>query len=341
MKQIGRYQLLENWIKVQFPSRTFLLSPASTDASFRRYYRVSFTEKLVPKTLIVMDAPPQHEDCTSFLHVAKLFSEASVHVPEILAQDLEQGFLLLSDLESTTYLDAIGADSSTADHLYSDAVDALIRIQLASCSGVLPNYDEPLLINELNLFPNWYLGKHLKVVLNKKQKAELDKGFTRILLNNLAQPRVFVHRDYHSRNLMVTTPNPGIIDFQDAVYGPITYDLVSLFKDAYIRWDEERILDWVIRYWERAKKFGLPVNENFSDFYRDFEWMGVQRHIKVLGIFARLFYRDGKENYLKDMPFVMNYLRKTCERYSELNFLLVLLDELENGRQEVDIGYDS
>lgn len=341
MKQIGRYQLLENWIKVQFPSRTFLLSPASTDASFRRYYRVSFTEKLVPKTLIVMDAPPQHEDCTSFLHVAKLFSEASVHVPEILAQDLEQGFLLLSDLESTTYLDAIGADSSTADHLYSDAVDALIRIQLASCSGVLPNYDEPLLINELNLFPNWYLGKHLKVVLNKKQKAELDKGFTRILLNNLAQPRVFVHRDYHSRNLMVTTPNPGIIDFQDAVYGPITYDLVSLFKDAYIRWDEERILDWVIRYWEKAKKFGLPVNENFSDFYRDFEWMGVQRHIKVLGIFARLFYRDGKENYLKDMPFVMNYLRKTCERYSELNFLLVLLDELENGRQEVDIGYDS
>lgn len=341
MKQIGRYQLLENWIKVQFPSRTFLLSPASTDASFRRYYRVSFTEKLVPKTLIVMDAPPQHEDCTSFLHVAKLFSEASVHVPEILAQDLEQGFLLLSDLESTTYLDAIGADSSTADHLYSDAVDALIRIQLASCSGVLPNYDEPLLINELNLFPNWYLGKHLKVVLNKKQKAELDKGFTRILLNNLAQPRVFVHRDYHSRNLMVTTPNPGIIDFQDAVYGPITYDLVSLFKDAYICWDEERILDWVIRYWEKAKKFGLPVNENFSDFYRDFEWMGVQRHIKVLGIFARLFYRDGKENYLKDMPFVMNFLRKTCERYSELNFLLVLLDELENGRQEVDIGYDS
>jgi aminoglycoside/choline kinase family phosphotransferase len=341
MKQIGRYQLLENWIKLQFPTKTFLLSPASTDASFRRYYRVSFTERPVPKTLIVMDAPPQHEDCVSFLRVTKLFSEANVHVPEILAQDLEQGFLLLSDLESTTYLDAIGADSSTADHLYSDAVDALIRIQLGSCYGVLPNYDKPLLLNELNLFPDWYLGKHLKVVLNRKQKAELDRVFSQILLNNLVQPKVFVHRDYHSRNLMVTTPNPGIIDFQDAVYGPITYDLVSLFKDAYICWDEERILDWVIRYWEKAKKFGLPVNENFSDFYRDFEWMGVQRHIKVLGIFARLFYRDGKENYLKDMPFVMNYLRQTCERYTELNFLLVLLDELENGKQEVNIDYDS
>lgn len=334
MKQIERYQLLENWIKLQFPTRTFLLTPASTDASFRRYYRVSFADKLVPKTLIVMDAPPQQENCDSFLCVAELFSGVGVHVPEVHAQDLNQGFLLLSDLESTTYLDAIDADSSTADHLYSDAVDALIRIQLGSCSGVLPNYDESLLLNELNLFPDWYLGKHLKVMLNKKQKAELDKVFAQILQNNLAQPRVFVHRDYHSRNLMVTTPNPGIIDFQDAVYGPITYDLVSLFKDAYICWDEERILDWVIRYWEKAKKFRLPVNKNFSDFYRDFEWMGVQRHIKVLGIFARLFYRDGKESYLKDMPFVMNYLQKTCERYAELNFLLVLLDELENGREK-------
>ncbi len=288
-----------------------------------------------------MDAPPQHEDCVSFLHVAKVFSEANVHVPEVLAQDLKQGFLLLSDLESTTYLEAVGADSSIADHLYSDAVDALIRIQLASYSGVLPDYDEALLLKELTLFPDWYLAKHLQVVLNVKQKTELDEGFKRILQNNLAQPRVFVHRDYHSRNLMVTTPNPGIVDFQDAVYGPITYDLVSLFKDAYICWDEERILDWIIRYWEKAKKVRLPVAANFTDFYRDFEWMGVQRHIKVLGIFARLCHRDGKNNYLRDMPLVINYLRETCERYSELNFLLVLLDELEIGRQEIEIGYDS
>lgn len=341
MKQLGRYQHLENWIKMQFTTSSFLLSPASADASFRRYFRVTFSANFAHKTLIVMDAPPQHEDCVSFLRVIKVFSAAKVHVPEVLAQNLEQGFLLLSDLDSTTYLEALGSDSSIADRLYCDAVDALIRIQLASCSGVLPDYDEALFLRELNLFPNWYLTKHLQVVLNLKQKAELDEGFMRILQNNLAQPKVFVHRDYHSRNLMVTTPNPGIVDFQDAVYGPITYDLVSLFKDAYICWDEERILDWVIRYWEKAKKTGLPVAENFTDFYRDFEWMGVQRHIKVLGIFARLCHRDGKDDYLRDMPLVMNYLRKTCERYHELNFLLVLLDELESGRQEIEVGHDS
>lgn len=341
MKQLGRYQHLENWIKMQFPTSSFLLSPASADASFRRYFRVTFSANFAHKTLIVMDAPPQHEDCVSFLRVIKVFSAAKVHVPEVLAQNLEQGFLLLSDLDSTTYLEALGSDSSIADRLYCDAVDALIRIQLASCSGVLPDYDEALFLRELNLFPNWYLTKHLQVVLNLKQKAELDEGFMRILQNNLAQPKVFVHRDYHSRNLMVTTPNPGIVDFQDAVYGPITYDLVSLFKDAYICWDEERILDWIIRYWEKARKTGLPVAENFTDFYRDFEWMGVQRHIKVLGIFARLCHRDGKNDYLRDMPLVMDYLRKTCERYHELNFLLVLLDELESGRQEIEVGHDS
>ncbi|TFH12612.1 MAG: aminoglycoside phosphotransferase [Nitrosomonadales bacterium] len=341
MNQLGRYQLLENWIKGKFPTRPFLLSPASNDASFRRYFRVTFSEKSAHKALIVMDAPPQHEDCVPFLHVANIFSAAKVHVPEVLAQDLEQGFLLLSDLESTTYLEAISANPLIADRLYRDAVDALIRIQLVSRSGVLPDYDETLLLKELNLFPDWYLAKHLQIALNVKQKRELDEGFTKILQNNLAQPRVFVHRDYHSRNLMVTTPNPGIVDFQDAVYGPITYDLVSLFKDAYIYWDEERILDWIIRYWEKARKTGLPVAENFSDFYRDFEWMGVQRHIKVLGIFARLCYRDGKNNYLKDVPPVINYLRKTCERYHELNFMLVLLDELESKRQEIEAGHDS
>ena len=341
MKQLGRYQHLENWIKMQFPTSSFLLSPASADASFRRYFRVTFSANFAHKTLIVMDAPPQHEDCVSFLRVIKVFSAAKVHVPEVLAQNLEQGFLLLSDLDSTTYLEALGSDSSIADRLYCDAVDALIRIQLASCSGVLPDYDEALFLRELNLFPNWYLTKHLQVVLNLKQKAELDEGFMRILQNNLAQPNVFVHRAYHSRNLMVTTPHPGIVDFQDAVYGPITYDLVSLFKDAYICWDEERILDWIIRYWEKARKTGLPVAENFTDFYRDFEWMGVQRHIKVLGIFARLCHRDGKNDYLRDMPLVMDYLRKTCERYHELNFLLVLLDELESGRQEIEVGHDS
>ena len=330
MNQQQRYQLLENWVKNQFQERSFSLLPASSDASFRRYFRIKFSDKSSPMTVIAMDAPPQHEDCASFLHVAKIFSAANVHVPKILAEDLEQGFLLLSDLESTTYFEAIRADSSVTNDLYHDAIDALIRIQSASSSGDLPDYDEKLLFNEVSLFPDWYLAKHLKVVLNISQEEELNNCFAKIIENNLAQPRVYVHRDFHSRNLMVTNPNPGIIDFQDAVYGPITYDLVSLFKDAYIYLDEEKILDWVIRYWEKARKIGLPVIENFSDFYRDFEWMGVQRHIKILGIFARLCYRDGKNDYLKDMPLVINYLQKTCGRYRELNFILELLDELDN-----------
>jgi hypothetical protein len=288
-----------------------------------------------------MDAPPEHEDCASFLYVANIFSAANVHVPEILAKDLRQGFLLLSDLGSTTYLESIGGNSSVAGDLYHDAIDALIRIQSASCTGELPDYDEKLLLKELNLFPDWYLVKYLKVALDTNQKEELSNCFTKIINNNLAQPRVYVHRDFHSRNLMVASPNPGIIDFQDAVYGPITYDLVSLFKDAYIYWDEEKILDWVIRYWEKARKIGLPVAGNFSDFYRDFEWMGVQRHIKVLGIFARLCCRDGKNNYLRDMPMVINYLKNTCDRYRELNFLLELLGELENKEQKKETGDES
>ena len=341
MNQLQRYQLLENWVKNQFPTRPFLLSPASADASFRRYFRIEFSDKSAPKTLIVMDAPPEHEDCASFLYVANIFSAANVHVPEILAKDLRQGFLLLSDLGSTTYLESIGGNSSVAGDLYHDAIDALIRIQSASCTGELPDYDEKLLLKELNLFPDWYLVKHLKVALDTNQKEELSNCFTKIINNNLAQPRVYVHRDFHSRNLMVASPNPGIIDFQDAVYGPITYDLVSLFKDAYIYWDEEKILDWVIRYWEKARKIGIPVAGNFSDFYRDFEWMGVQRHIKVLGIFARLCCRDGKNNYLRDMPVVINYLKNTCDRYRELNFLLELLGELENKEQKKETGDES
>ena len=194
-------------------------------------------------------------------------------------------------------------------------------------------------IFELSLFPDWYIARHLQLDLSAVQKTVLEQVFTRIVQNNLSQPRVFVHRDYHSRNLMVTTPNPGILDFQDAVVGPVTYDLVSLLKDAYITWDEERILDWAIRYWEKARNAGLPVADDFGDFYRDFEWMGVQRHIKVLGIFARLCYRDSKNAYLDDMPLVMNYLRKACERYHELRPLLGLLDELDNNASESKVGY--
>jgi len=274
-----------------------------------------------------MDAPPEHEDCRPFVKVARLFHAAGVHVPEVLAEDIENGYLLLSDLGSAMYLEAL--TEPAAPRLYSAATDALVRIQTASRAGVLPEYDRELLLRELRLFPDWYVAKQLNVRLSSAQSEKLAEVFELILANNLAQPRVYVHRDYHSRNLMVAEPNPGIIDFQDAVYGPITYDLVSLFKDAYIGWDEQQVLDWVVRYWEQAKRARLPVDPDFGTFYRDFEWMGVQRHLKVLGIFARLFHRDGKDRYLEDMPLVMAYLRKACQRYNGLGALVRLLDELE------------
>jgi hypothetical protein len=308
------------------------LEPASADASFRRYFR-AFTDH---GSHIVMDAPPAHEDCRPWLHVARLFRAAGVNTPEILAENLAEGFLLISDLGSTTYLAALTEDN--ADALYRDANAALVKIQLASHPGELPPYDAELLMREMRLFPEWYLSRHLCVDLDDAQRQVLEDTFQRILANNLAQPRVYVHRDWHSRNLMRTgTDNPGVIDFQDAVYGPITYDLVSLYKDAYIRWDEERVLDWTVRYWEVARKARLPVQADFGDFYRDFEWMGVQRHIKVLGIFARLCHRDGKDGYLKDMPLVMDYLRRACQRYNGLGDLLRLLDQIEG--KAATVGY--
>ncbi len=324
-----RQKQLTDWLSSLYPTKTFTIAPASADASFRRYFRATFADGT---SQIVMDAPPQHEDCGPFLHVGKLFEDADTHVPHVYAQDLAQGFLLLSDLGNTTYLQALSAAS--ARDLYGAATDALIKIQLASRENELPPYDEALLRRELNLFPEWYVAKHLGVTLTDKQKDALERTFTRILANNLAQPRVYVHRDYHSRNLMVTEPNPGILDFQDAVYGPITYDLVSLFKDAYIKWEEDETIDWLIRYWEKARKAGLPVREDFGEFYRDYEMMGAQRHIKVLGIFARLYHRDGKDGYLKDMPLVMDYLRRACERYIDLKPLLNLFDELERQGQK-------
>ncbi|MCX7193839.1 MAG: phosphotransferase [Proteobacteria bacterium] len=370
-----RQQQLNLWLQSQFPGETFNLTPASADASFRRYFRATFLDR----TLIVMDAPPEHEDCRPFLHVGRLFEQAGVHVPHVYAQDLEQGFLLLSDLGNTTYLQALsgrgdvqqqgthrpppcGETHINARQLYGTATDALIKIQLASKEDELPPYDEALLLREMRLFPEWYINTHLNITLTDAQNAKLETVFSRIIANNLAQPRVYVHRDYHSRNLMLVdptrwgealqcgridqaatpangslceervvaaNPNPGIIDFQDAVYGPITYDLVSLFKDAYIKWDEEQIIDHLIGYWQKARSAGLPVSDDFGQFYWDYEWMGVQRHIKVLGIFARLCHRDGKDGYLKDMPLVMGYLRAAAARYVDLKPLFNLLNELE------------
>ncbi|HBU18482.1 MAG: aminoglycoside phosphotransferase [Thiobacillus sp. GWE1_62_9] len=326
-----RLQALQDWAARQLGGESLDIAPASADASFRRYFRVTAKGR----DYIVMDAPPAHEDCRPFIAVARLFGDAGVHVPQVLAQDLEQGFLLLTDLGNTTYLSAL--NESTSRELYLASNDALIRIQQASRPGVLPDYDRALLTRELMLFPEWYVAKHLGVEMKDDQKAILDTVFERILANNLAQPQVYVHRDWHSRNLMVSDPNPGILDFQDAVYGPITYDLASIYRDAYIQWDEELQLDWVIRYWEKARAARLPVPDDFGAFWRDFEWMGAQRHIKVLGIFARLYHRDGKDGYLKDMPLVMHYLRKVCERYDELKPLLFLLDGLQDKQPQV--GY--
>jgi aminoglycoside/choline kinase family phosphotransferase len=302
------------------------LRPASADASFRRYFRVDGTDG---DTYILMDAPPPQEDVKPFIHVAEVFGKTGVSVPKVLAQDAERGFLLLTDLGATTYLKLLNSD--TAHKLYVDAIDALVLLQAQSQPEVLPEYDRALLLRELNLFPEWYVARHRGVTLDDKQQAALRKVFDALLANNLAQPQVYVHRDYHSRNLMVMdSGNPGILDFQDAVYGPITYDLVSLLRDAYIQWDEELVLDWAIRYWEKARRAGLPVANDIDSFYRDFEFMGLQRHLKVLGIFARLYHRDGKAAYLDDMPLVMEYTRKTAGRYRELAPLIRILDVLEN-----------
>jgi aminoglycoside/choline kinase family phosphotransferase len=327
-----RQKQIETWLATQWPGQNVTLAPASADASFRRYFRVTRGDGT---TCIVMDAPPEHEDCRPWLQVQQLFSAAGAHVPEVLAFDLAQGFLLLSDLGNTTYLHVL--DAANAPALYADAVTSLVQIQSASRPGVLPIYDRVLLQRELDLFPEWFLKRHHQLELADGECASMAQVFERIIAINLAEPQVFVHRDFHSRNLMLTAPNPGVIDFQDAVYGPISYDMVSLLKDAYIAWDEEIALDWLIRYWEQARRAGLPVRADFADFHRDYEWMGVQRHLKILGIFARLYHRDGKDGYLKDLPRVAHYVRKTCERYDELRPLLRLLNRSE--KSETRVGY--
>jgi N-acetylmuramate 1-kinase len=318
-----RYDELRVWVSTQVGASDLAFQRASEDASFRRYFRVSGNGN----SWIVMDAPPEREDCRPFVKVARLMHAAGVHVPEIIAEDLARGYLLLSDLGTKTYLTVL--NEANADALFSDALDALVKWQLASKPDTLPPYDEALLRRELGLFPEWYLGRHLGIQLEGEQQSTLETLFTRLVDASLAQPKVYVHRDYMPRNLMLSDPNPGVLDFQDAVYGPITYDVVSLFRDAFLSWPEARVLDLSARYWDRARKTGLPVHGDFGDFYRAFEWMGLQRHLKVLGIFARIHYRDGKPGYLDDTPRFLAYARAVGERYSELSGLLGLLDMVE------------
>lgn len=335
MYYVERKLQLQGWLEAQLKCGPLTLAAASADASFRRYFRLQYGQR----TLIAMDAPPAHEDCHAFVRIAGLLAAAGLHVPEIIASDFEHGFLLLSDLGTTSYLQALNADGAAgADRLFADATDALIRWQLASKPGVLPPYDRALLKRELELFPEWYLQRHRGLTLSDAQRRMLDGVFAALLENNLAQPAVYVHRDYMPRNLMVCTPNPGVLDFQDAVHGPITYDVASLFKDAFISWDEERVIDWTVRYWEKAKRAGLPVDPDFGAFYRDFEWMGLQRHLKILGIFARLHYRDGKGGYLDDTPRFIAYVRAVAVRYAALAPLLPLLDASE-GKTGASVGY--
>jgi aminoglycoside/choline kinase family phosphotransferase len=317
-----RRDALERWLAPHVGA-SFRLTPASEDASFRRYFRASLDDG---RSFVAMDAPPDKEDCRPFVRVARMLADAGVNAPRVLAQDLAQGFLLLTDLGTRTYL--LELNESNSKDLFADATDALIRWQLATRAGELPPYDEALLRRELNLFPEWYVGRHRQKELSDPQRNSLETIFALLVKSALAQPAVYVHRDYMPRNLMVCEPNPGVLDFQDAVLGPITYDVVSLMRDAFVSWEEERVLDWTVRYWERAKAARLPVEADFGEFWRAFEWMGLQRHLKVLGIFARINYRDGKPKYLADTPRFLAYVREVGKRYSALAPLLRLLDDI-------------
>nr|WP_294867812.1 phosphotransferase [uncultured Pseudogulbenkiania sp.] len=327
-----RLELLKGWLAGLYPDTELTVEFAAADADFRRYFRVTLPDGT---SRIVMDAPPDKMNTDAYVQVRELF--AMVNVPEILVRDREQGFMLLEDLGRVTYLSALLHDERPVvhQHLLLEAIDTLIELQQASRPGVLPEYDEALLTRELSLFPEWFCAKELGQPLNYAQRQLWDAGVKALLPALLAQPKVFVHRDFIVRNLMLTPGKPGVLDFQDAVYGPISYDLVSLLRDAFIEWDEAFVLDLAVRYWEKARAAGLPVPAEIDAFWRDVEWMGVQRHLKVAGIFARLYHRDGKDKYRGEIPRFLKYLKKTTRRYQELAPLYQLLVQLV-GKDEDD-----
>ena len=325
-----RLQQLTAWFDQQLP-RLFAdhesipqgtLTPASSDASFRRYFRW----EAQGRSLILMDAPPPQEDCSPFVKVAALLSTAGVHVPRVLASDLQRGFLLLDDLGRQTYLDVI--DSANADALFDDAVDALLAFQQLPLDAGLPQYDEALLRRELQLFPDWYLKHERGIEWQGEELAAWQRLCTLLVNSALAQPQVLVHRDFMPRNLMLSAPNPGVLDFQDAVYGPVTYDITCLYKDAFLSWPQARVDAWLERYWQQARERGIAVPERFEDFLRASDLMGVQRHLKVIGIFARICHRDGKPRYLGDVPRFFTYLDEVVARRPELAELGTLLASL-------------
>lgn len=309
------------------------LHAASADASFRRYFRV---EGDAGRSFIVMDAPPPQEDVQPFVAIAAMFERTGLNAPRVLEQDAEHGFLLLSDLGSRLYLQALQeaqtqGDTRTASSLMQDAIGALVQWQTSADASMLPPYDEALLKRELQLFPDWCVAREYGVTWSADQQARWQKVCELLVASALAQPTVAVHRDYMPRNLMVCAPeagNPGILDFQDAVRGPISYDVASLLRDAFISWEEEQEIDWAVRYWQQARKAGLPVPNDFGDFWRQLEWMGLQRHLKVLGIFCRLKHRDGKPKYSEDLPRFFRYAHKVAVRYNGLGPLAHLLEPL-------------
>ena len=345
--QPERQVAFHQWLDAQANAHGVLpatVRAASADASFRRYFRVDTANG----SCIVMDAPPDKENCEPFVRIARLMLDAGLYAPRILAWDEPQGFMLLDDIGSQTMMDVINRDDPQANHgLYMRAVDALLTLQQSSRPGVLPAYDEALLQRELSLFPDWYLTQHRQLQIDSTQREMLDKTFQTIVERNLAAPSVYVHRDFMPRNLMMphdpAEQRLGVLDFQDAVYGPLTYDIASLMRDAFLTWEEDVVLDVTIRYWERARKLGLMDFEgwhnDFGAFYRAVEWMGLQRHLKVAGIFARLTLRDGKPKYLADAPRFINYIRATASRYSELTPLLRLIDKVEGTEPALSLAY--
>jgi N-acetylmuramate 1-kinase len=312
-----RERLLRNWLVDVMGHADFTLEPASGDASFRRYFRVILADGT---TRIAMDAPPENEDCRPFVEVAAHLLELGLNVPRVYESDLDQGLLLMSDLGNEHYLERLQMDGS--ERLYADALSALMVMQACGRRDGLPDYSGELLLQEMGLFRDWLLGRHLGLDLSDAERQMLDDLFETLAGNALEQPQVFVHRDYHSRNLLVTpAPNPGILDFQDAVIGPVTYDLVSLLKDCYISWPRERIKEWVFGYYELALQSGVLRSEHEDSFLRWFDLTGVQRHLKAAGIFARLNIRDGKPGYLKDIPRTLGYIVELVPEYPELEAL--------------------
>lgn len=330
-----RETALKKWLSLCYPQQTFDMSFAAADADFRRYFRASFDDG---RSIICMDAPPNKMSIAPYMKVQKLFQ--AVKVPTIYYSDEAQGFMALEDFGNTPYLAALQQDQRQEVHklLLLEAIDELIKLQLSSKPKQLPLYDKEAFTREMQLFPDWFINKELNLKLTASQQQFWQQTVTTILAEITYQPLVYVHRDFIVRNIMLTQGRPGILDFQDALYGPITYDLVSLLRDAFIEWEEEFVLDLVIRYWEKARAAGLPVRSNFDRFYREFEIMGVQRHLKVAGIFARLYYRDGKDKYRGEIKRFLKYLRQTSHRYHELHPLYCLIIELTE-REKIQISY--